>query len=105
MAVTVNTIDTRRRDDHFLESEAVVTAGDGDQITAGDLDLSSIDYVNVSAAGRGPGAGDDGVAAASIHNPGTAANSLTVQIASLTGSAAMSNASLVLNVTARGPQS
>lgn len=105
MAVTVQTIDTRRRDDGFLESEATVTAGDADQITAGNLDLSAIDYVNVSVVGRGQGAGDDGVAAASLHNPGTAANSLTVQYGSLTAGAAMTNASLVLSVTARGVQS
>lgn len=109
--VQVREIDTRRRDDGFLESEARVDAADGATITAGDLDLDSIDHLQVSVSGQGVGGADAAylVTKASLHSPGQSANSITMGVASLSGgsfgSLTASSASALLHVNARGVQS
>lgn len=55
--VQVKNVHTRRRDDGYVVSEARVEAQSGDRINAGDLDLETIDYAQVTVEGAGAGSG------------------------------------------------
>lgn len=108
----VNAVTTRRRDGGFLESEARVEVADSSRISAGDLDLSALDHVqSVTIAQSGSGVDTSNpqlVTQASLHKPGTAANSITVGLHSLSGgtfgSLTASAGSAIVHVTARGAE-
>lgn len=106
--VTVKSVDTRRRDDGFLETEARVEAADTDTIAASDLDLSAISYVNVSIAQSGSGVSTSNPMVLTQASLDTTNNQITVGIASFSGgtfgSLVEAAGSAVLNVIARGSE-
>ena len=69
-----------RTTERGIESEAVITAANGDVVTAADIGLSHINYVKSivpMVAGNVPGA-------AAVANPGSVGNSVTLTLYSLT---------------------
>lgn len=77
--VVVKSVITKRTE-KGIESEAVITAKDGDVVSAADLGLSHINYVKSiipTVAGNIPGA-------AAVANPGSMGNSVTLTLYSLT---------------------
>lgn len=104
--VTVKEIETRRRGDGFVESEARVEVGDTDTVVAGDLDLSTISYatVGIAQSGAGVGTSDPMVVTQASLDPTN--GSLVVGIASFAGgtfgSLVEAAGSAIVNITARG---
>ena len=81
--VTVKSVKTFRREDGSVESEAVITAADGDTIVASDLELLYISYIkSVQPLASGHVAG-----AATVTNPDSVGNSATLTLYSLTANA------------------
>jgi len=77
--VTVKQVVTRTTE-KGVESNAVITAADGDKVTAADLGLHHINIVTaVTPATAGHVAG-----AAVVTNPGSAGNDVTLTLYSLT---------------------
>lgn len=81
--VTVKSVHVHARDDGALESEAIITAANGDTIKASDLDLEYISYIKSIVplvVGHVPGA-------AVVANPDSVNNSATLTLYSLTANA------------------
>lgn len=78
--VTINRIITYVRADKRIESESVITAADGDTVTANELGLQHISYVK----GVAPRSSGHVAGAAAITNPDSIANDVTLTLYSLT---------------------
>lgn len=78
--VTVTSVQTYERPDGKIESEAQVTAASGDTITAGELELNTIEFIKSIE----PITGDHVVTAKSVANPGSLNNSMTFTAYTLT---------------------
>lgn len=71
--VTVKSVHTYTRTDKKVVSESVITAASGDTISAGDLQLNTIEYIKSIE----PITGNHVVTAKSVTNPGSLNNTMT----------------------------
>jgi len=78
--VTINRVTAYQRADKRIESEASITAADGDTVSASDLELEYISYMkSVTPLTDGHVAG-----AAVVTNPDSVGNDVTLTLYSLT---------------------